>query len=110
MYFRSAWEANYARVLNLLKQGGEIKSWEYEPKRFYFDGIRRGTNSYLPDFFIEWANGKVEWHEVKGHMTQKSRTALKRMAKYYPDEVIVLIDSAYYKNLKKRLAGLIEWE
>lgn len=32
MYFRSAWEANYARYLNWLLARGEIDRWEYEPE------------------------------------------------------------------------------
>ncbi len=110
MAFRSAWEANYARYLNLLLDNRQILAWEYEPKRFYFP-IRRGTISYLPDFMITLNSADIEWHEVKGYMDQKSRTRLKRFAKYYPDEKLVLIDKSVYTDIAAAWASKIDgWE
>jgi predicted nucleic acid-binding Zn ribbon protein len=107
MFFRSAWEANYARWLNFRQ---DVASWEYEPQRFEFP-IKRGTNSYLPDFRVTLTNGTIEWHEVKGWMTQKSATALKRFAKYYPTETLVLIDESAYRSIAKFARGVVPcWE
>lgn len=100
-YARSRWEANYARYLELKKSRGEIVSWEHEPETFWFDGVRRGVCSYLPDFKVVLADGKVEYHEVKGWMDPKSITKLKRMAKYHPEVTLILIDSAKYRALEK---------
>src|SRR5687768_3513242 len=83
-YFRSRWEANYARYLEWLKTNGEIVSWTHEPKTFWFEKIKRGTRSYLPDFCVIEKNGKEVYYEVKGYMDSKSKTKIKRMAKYYP--------------------------
>src|SRR4030042_269614 len=33
-YYRSRWEANYARYLEFLKVNGEINGWEHKPKTF----------------------------------------------------------------------------
>src|ERR1700733_3907156 len=96
VYFRSSWEANYARFLNYLMSIGEIKEWDFEPEEFEFVGIKRGTRFYLPDFKITNKDGSVEYHEVKGYMDATSRTKLKRMAKFYPHIKIVLIDKKYY--------------
>ncbi len=111
IYFRSTWEANYARYLNLLVGEHKIKRWEYEPVRFEFEGIKRGTRSYLPDFRIFYEDDIVEWHEIKGYMTQKGRTAIKRFKKYYPKESFVLVDRKAYKILENKYASMISnWE
>lgn len=110
-FFRSAWEANYARYLNWLLSQGTIKSWEYEPQTFVFHGIKRGTLSYLPDFKVIMPDDSIEWHEVKGWMDDKSKTKLKRFAKYYPKEKLVLIDQRQYKSIAKWARIISEfWE
>lgn len=99
--FRSSWERNYARYLNWCVGMGMYASWKFEPKTFWFEGIKRGTVSYLPDFEVTLPDGSIEYHEVKGWMDAKSRTKLKRMAKYFPEVKLVLIDSKVYKALCK---------
>jgi hypothetical protein len=111
LFVRSSWEANYARYLNWLIEQGEIKSWEYEADIFWFDEIKRGTRSYTPDFKIVNSDGSVEYHEVKGWMDSKSKTKLKRMAKYYPDIRVILIDAETYKAIQHDVRGFIKnWE
>lgn len=111
IYVRSRWEANYARYLNWLKEQGKVKEWQYEPETFEFPHIKRGTRFYTPDFKVVWADGTVEYHEVKGYMDQKSRTALKRMARYYPDVKIVVIDRSTYQDIRRKLCRVIPgWE
>lgn len=110
-YYRSRWEANYARYLDWLKQKGEIADWQHEPTTFWFENIKRGVRSYLPDFLVTENNGKQVYHEVKGWMDPKSKTKLKRMAKYYPEVKVLLIDKNAYTALKRALASLISgWE
>src|SRR5690606_19109688 len=111
IYVRSRWEANYARYLEWLRRQGEVKEWQYEPETFEFPHIKRGTRFYTPDFRVVWADGSVEYHEIKGYMDQKSRTALKRMARYYPDAKIVVIDGDVYRRIRRRVSRLIAgWE
>jgi hypothetical protein len=82
-YFRSAWEANFARHLNFLVENGDIMKWEYEPDTFEFTAIKRGTRSYLPDFKVwDTADAEPYYYEIKGWMDAKSKTRLNRMAKY----------------------------
>jgi hypothetical protein len=110
-YYRSQWEANYARYLEWLRKRGEILEWDHEPKTFWFEGIRRGVCSYKPDFRVVERNGSVVWHEVKGWMDQRSRTCLNRMAKYFPDEVVIVIDATQYKAIKRTVRAFIwDWE
>lgn len=110
-YYRSRWEANYARYLQWLKERGEIADWQHEPETFWFDGIKRGVRSYLPDFRVWENDGRIVLHEVKGWMDSRSRTCLKRMAKYHPQEKIIVIDGRQYRSIRLKVMALIEgWE
>ena len=83
MYFRSGWEARYAKYLEWLKSKGEIKDWKFEPRIFDFAEIRHGTTRYIPDFEVINNNGSIEYHEVKGYMDNKSKTKIKRFRKFF---------------------------
>jgi hypothetical protein len=110
IYFRSSWEYYYAIFLEKLKQESKIITWRHEPRTFWFNDIKRGVRSYLPDFCITHLNGTEEWSEVKGYYDSKSQTKMKRMAKYYPEVKIRLVGADWFKqNLKacKALEPLI---
>lgn len=110
-YFRSSWEANYARYLNFLIKQKQITKWEYEPETFWFEKIRRGVRSYTPDFKVFNNNGASEFHEIKGWMDRKSKTKIKRMGIYHPNIKLIVIDEKQYRVLSKQLRGLIpNWE
>lgn len=110
-YYRSKWEANYAYYLEWLKQKGQIADWKHEPEVFWFDGIKRGCVSYLPDFWVQEVGGSVAYHEVKGWMDDRSKTKIRRMAKYHPKVRLIVIDSKGYAALKKSVQGLVPgWE
>jgi len=103
-YFRSAWEANMARYYNFMN----IK-WEYEPKTFIFETIKRGSVSYTPDFYLPEED---RWVEVKGWMDAKSKTKLKRFKKYYPEEYkkLEIIGESEYKEFAKYKRLIENWE
>ena len=111
-YFRSSWEANYARYLNWLIERGQIAGWKFEAKTFEFAGIKRGTRFYTPDFLVTLKDGSYEWHEVKGWMDAASKTRLKRMAKYHPAEKIVIVGEKWFRAVARQgLTRLIpNWE
>lgn len=94
-YMRSRWEYFYAVYLQKLKQEGKIADWFYEPKTFWFDGIKRGTMSYKPDFKIVYHSGNEEYVEVKGYLDDASKTKINRMR-------------IYHKNVKLRVV-LKDW-
>lgn len=100
IYFRSGWEYKYAQYLQWQKENKVIKKWEHEPETFWFEGIRRGCVSYLPDFKVTNNDGTHFWVEVKGYMDAKSATKLKRFAKYYPNERLVLVREDWFKKHK----------
>lgn len=110
-FYRSKWEANYARYLEWLKINKQIIDWQHECKTFWFEGIKRGCVSYLPDFLITNLDKSETYHEVKGWMDDRSKTKLKRMAKYYPEIQLIVIAAKEYKALTKEFASVIpEWE
>lgn len=110
VYFRSRWEANYARYLQWLKERGDILEWEYEPTTFWFEAIKRGVRSYKPDFRVHELNGSKPLHEVKGWMDARSKTTLKRMAKYHPQETIILVRDKDMRALSRFAALIPDWE
>lgn len=100
-YFRSRYEANYARYLNFLMANGEpIEKWEFEPDTFEFKKIKRGVRFYTPDFKVTFKDGHIEYHEVKGWDYPKGKTARKRMAKYYSYLKLVLVDEEFFKAVR----------
>jgi len=115
IYFRSRWEANYARYLNFLIEHQShpiIERWEFETDTFEFHKIRRGVRFYTPDFKVFFADGHIEYHEVKGWDYPRGKTARKRFTKYYPNLQLEVIDADFFKALNRQgLKGLIpEWE
>lgn len=110
-YYRSRWEANYARYLQWLKERGEILDWKHEPETFWFEAIKRGVRSYLPDFRVWEKGGSSSLHEVKGWMDDRSKTTLKRMAKYHPNEKIIVVRERDYNAIAKTVGPMITgWE
>lgn len=112
IFFRSSWEANYARYLNFLKSKEIIYKWQFEPDTFWFEKIKRGVRSYLPDFKIwDTSTSDPYYVEVKGWMDDKSKTKLKRMKKYYPEIRIDIVTSKEYNEIKKKISSLLVlWE
>jgi predicted nuclease of restriction endonuclease-like RecB superfamily len=110
-FFRSSWEANYARYLNWLISLNQLLRWEFEPDTFEFHTIKRGSRFYTPDFKVFENDGRYAYHEVKGWMDPKSQTKLNRMAKYYPNEKVILIDKVAYRSIEKQMKNAIpNWE
>lgn len=111
IYARSRWEANYARYLEWLKANGQISEWEHEPETFWFEQIMRGCRSYLPDFKVTHLVGPPEYIEVKGWMDPRSKTKIKRMAKYHPTIRLTVKDRDWFKANRKQMSALIPgWE
>lgn len=111
IYFRSMWEANYARYLEWLREQHQIAGWWYEPETFWFEKIRRGVRSYKPDFLVCDLNGNKTYYEIKGYMDARSKTKIKRMALYYPDVKLIVIGQSNYALIARMVGKLIPgWE
>jgi len=105
-FARSGWESNYAHYLQFQKDHKLILDWDHETDTFWFNGVKRGCVSYLPDFKVTTPSG-IEYHEVKGWMDQKSATKIKRMSEYHPLVKLVVIDESRYKAIEKSCSGFI---
>ena len=109
IYARSDWERKYAFYLECSRGVQSIIDWEHEPETFWFEGIKRGTRSYTPDF---WLPSKGQYHEVKGWMDPKSQTKLDRMKRYFPEVKIIVIGADWFRAAERQgLCSLIPgWE
>lgn len=92
---RSSWEVVYACYLEREQSNGRILSWRHEPRRFVFDSPGK-FRSYLPDFEVVNTDGSIEYHEVKGVVTDRMKTQFKSMAEQYPEVKLVLRDSSWF--------------
>jgi hypothetical protein len=98
IYMRSSWEVKYAKYLQWQKEQTLIADWQYEPKTFWFEEIKRGVCSYLPDFKVVRLDGSHHWIEVKGYMDAKSKTKIKRFRKYYPEEELIVLEGKFFRE------------
>jgi len=97
-YFYSRWEANYARILNLLN----IK-WEYQPKTFNLK-----FQTYTPDFYTPEQN---LWIEIKNFLSEYSGKRDAAFRKLYPTLKLALILKPDYLKLQEQFASKIKnWE
>lgn len=98
LYFRSSWEANYARYLNHINT-----SWEYEPTTF---DLGEGY-TYTPDFKLNDGS----YIEIKGWLTEKGKMKLERFKSKYPDVKLILLDRNDYRKLVNEYKNIIPyWE
>ena len=96
-YFRSRWEANFARVLSAMGL-----AWEYESTAFAC-----GDTFYTPDFRI----GNSYWVEVKGYLTDTARQKIETFRALYPEETLVIVDRPIYRAMQREWEPRIpEWE
>ncbi len=96
--FYSTWEANVARVFNLV----EIR-WEYAPRIFDL-----GEHTYRPDFYLPDFDTYVE---VKNFMGEYSLNRDKQLRKLYPDIKLDLILKDEYNEIKLNYKYFIKnWE
>ena len=104
LYFRSAWEANIARLFNYFNL-----EWSYEIKRFIFIDQSDGVLSYQPDFYLPQLD---IWVEVKGWMDKKSIIRLNKFQKEYPNEYkkLIIIGEKEYNVLNKQYNTIRYWE
>jgi len=99
-YFRSSWEANFARCLNYLGI-----QWLYELSVFVLEIAGRET-TYRPDFYLPKMKLYVE---IKGYwVTDLSKKKFESFAESHP---ILLIELEEYQILTEKFAHKIKnWE
>lgn len=97
-FFRSTWEANYARYLNHLG----IK-WKYEAITYQL-----GDNkTYTPDFLLD--DGSLV--EIKGWLTKKGAEKINLFKLIYPHVILNIVDRTPYNAIKAQYQYIIpNWE
>lgn len=98
MYFRSNWEANYARILNY-----QEVIWEYEPQVFVVT-IEGKDCTYRPDFYLPLRDKYIE---VKGYWIGKAKQKFEAFKEKYN---IDLVNLEKYKKLALEYQDKINWE
>lgn len=83
-------EARYSEQLQLRKLAGEIKEWSGQ-HCLRLDVNGEHICKYYVDFRIVLANGKEEFHEVKGFATDTWRIKWKLAMAIYGKEKFILI-------------------
>jgi hypothetical protein len=98
LYFFSRWEANFARILNLLK----VK-WIFQPRTFNLE-----TQKYTPDFYLP---DKDTYVEIKNFLSAYSANRDREFRKLYPSTKLELILKSDYLKLQEQFSPYIEnWE
>jgi hypothetical protein len=103
IYFRSRWEANYARYL---RHAGH--TFTYEPDRFIV-ALPDGTqHAYTPDFLVDGQH----YVEIKGWLREDRRQAeLIAAAKTVLPKPLMMITRDGYRKIERQHASKIEhWE
>jgi hypothetical protein len=95
--FRSAMEANFARILIYLGI-----NYKFEERTFFFHDYKNRPHQYTPDFDIldEKEGFEPGWYETKGWLDSRSRQKMKRFKKNYPEEANKTILVLYRKSDK----------
>lgn len=98
IYFYSRWEANFARILNLLHI-----PWQFQAKTFDLK-----FQKYTPDFYLPAQNMYVE---IKNFLAPYSKKRDKIFRELYPNENLLLILKPDYIQLQEAFAPyIIDWE
>jgi len=75
-------EAAYAKHLNLLMAAGEVHEWWFEAMKIK---VSYDTNWITIDFMIQFPDGHIELHDVKGGATEDDAAVkMKVAADLYP--------------------------
>ena len=98
IYFFSRWEANFARILNLMGV-----RWVHQPASFQLHKQKYTPDFYLPDFGI--------YIEIKNFLAPYSKNRDDQFRELYPKLKLALILKVDYLKLQDKFAPLIKrWE
>jgi len=103
-WYDSIAEARYARLLNMLRLAARIEDRIIDIK--YQKNFDLGNKiNYRADFFITYADGHSEVHEVKGFETRDWKLKLKLFKSKYPETIIKIIKLEHGKFKIKQFEG-----
>lgn len=101
-YVRSAWEADFARILKL-----HSIEYQYEPKTFELKMNGGEILHYTPDFYTESNN---TFYEIKGWMHDLDKEKIDLFQEQFPQYNFILISSTKFSEFALKYKKLIKWE
>lgn len=101
-YVRSAWEADFARILKL-----HNLNYKYEPRVFRLIKPNGEIIHYTPDFYIKSNN---TFYEVKGWLHDLDKEKIKLFQEQHPQYNLVMISATKFAELSLKYRDLIKWE
>ncbi|MBU4274698.1 DNA polymerase III subunit alpha [Patescibacteria group bacterium] len=101
-YVRSAWEADFARILKL-----HNLNYEYEPKTFQLTKPNGEIMHYTPDFYVPSQN---TFYEIKGWFHDLDKEKVELFQKQYLDYKFILISATKFAEFALKYKTLINWE
>jgi len=104
MYVRSTWEADVARIFNLLGI-----QFEYEPRVFEFRSPSGDVfDTFRPDFFLPRFN---LWVEISSWLSPSKKLRLSLLSQQYPDINFFHVTVDVYSGLRTLFKDKIaQWE
>lgn len=87
--YASKAEANWARYYHEELKQGRIKALEEQPRVLLIP--KPNKIEYVADFLITWANGEVEYIDVKGVETSVFKLKHKLFKHFHPDKKLTLV-------------------
>ena len=91
--YHSKMEADYAKQLDLLMhaQGpGRVVRW-YRQVAVALAINGHHICNYVVDFYVETADGRREYHEVKGATTPEARIKMRMFEVLYPEKKLLVV-------------------
>lgn len=85
-------EARRAKHLESLRTSGAVIDWAYEPEKFRL----ADRTWYMPDFRVVYANGAIEFEDVKGRKGDRywceedAKLKLKLAAELHPYRFVIV--------------------
>ena len=110
----SNYEYNYAQYLDYLMKNKKITYWFRNTTRLplskHIKCRDRVLKTYTPDFWIITNNGKLELHEVKGWMNDRSKKILSQIKRDYKNLKLIVIDKNEMLRLQNKYKTIInDW-
>jgi len=100
--YHSTLEANYAAYLDMMKKAinprDKVVKWDRQVKvSLDVNGVH--IANWFCDFRVWFADGRSEYHEVKGLESPEYKLKAKLFHALYPDEMLVVIKARDLKGL-----------
>jgi len=96
--YASMAEMEYARMLDMLKEAGEIHEIIHQPIRIWNDGDSR----YIPDFYVVYGDEREpEFIDVKGMETPAFKKSKNLWTKHETSRLVIVVKSGKGWKIKE---------